>query len=52
MQEGHGDGRQTGAAGGHAEQHQRVQRGQEREEAVALLAKLLPEVESFQVETL
>ena len=29
VQEGHGDGRQAGAAGGHAEQHQRVQRGQE-----------------------
>ena len=26
--------------------------GKKREEAVALLAKLLPEVESFQVETL
>ena len=29
QQEGHGDGRQTGAAGGHAEQHQRDQRRQE-----------------------
>ena len=51
QQEGHGDGRQTGAAGGHAEQHQRDQRRQEAEEAVALLAQLLPEVEFFQAET-
>ena len=52
VQEGHGNGRQTGAAGGHAEQHINVfNAGKKREEAVALLAQLLPEVESFQAET-
>ena len=29
VQEGHGDGRQAGTVGNHAEQHQRVQRRQE-----------------------
>lgn len=43
-----GYGRQAGAAGSSSEQHQRSKC---REEAIALLAQLLPDVESFQVET-